>query len=217
MRRGVQLTVACLAVLVTTAGYVQADPVLFTNRAAWETAAGMPTISQDFTGVAANQNLATPFDFGAFTIQAFELDGPESGLNAGGDWALFAVESANNPETVGVTFDEAITAIGLDMFLVNASIVDREVVVTTTDGVISYFTPATTNTSEFRGIVFMTPVTELTFSSPTGGAGHRVTQIDAVTAPVPEPSSIAIFGISGVAMGFVAVRRRRRERPSAAA
>ena len=198
-----------IAVGAFVVGQVQAAPVLFTDQTAWEAAVGTPNLTEDFTGVAANHNLATPFDFGPFTLQAFEADGPESGLNAAGDFALFAVESGgDNPETVVATFDFPITAIGLEMLITNSNNVNREVVVTSSDGPISYFLPAATDTLEFRGITFMSPVTQLTFSSPTSGAGHKVFQIDAVV--VPEPATLSV--LAPLLGGLAFLRRSRSAR-----
>ncbi|WP_166831928.1 PEP-CTERM sorting domain-containing protein [Thalassoroseus pseudoceratinae] len=207
MMRAIQLAVACVAVLVTTAGQVQA---------------GLITIDFD-DGTAGNpvdafySTLGVTFSNAEFTNN-FGLAGSSGSL---GIRAIIGGFGPTPTDPIVATFDSPqsfVSITGIDVeengIRINAfdaptggNLVDFDEFFGPGAGVGTFATISTTTPSIFR----------VEFFQPQNVVGDGVLfedfsfQASDVSA-VPEPSSLALFGIGACVAGLGAARRRRREK-----
>ncbi|QDS94203.1 PEP-CTERM motif protein [Roseimaritima multifibrata] len=197
------LTIACLAMLVATTGQVQAGVITYTNKAAFQLAAGATAV-EDFTGTSGN---AIGFDNGDFSISIVNQNlgyvpvffGEELRLQ------LWRFDTVTN-----LTFADPIHAIGFDWRNTDPTNDQIELIIAS-ENFAQTFGPA--QQSGFFGIVSTNAFTVVGLSDTVGNGGALgygyVDNIEySSAAAVPEPASLAIFGIG--ALGLVVFRRRRK-------
>ena len=199
--RASQLAVACVAVLFATAGQVQADII---------------TIDFDgFTptgsfGGGVEDGIVVGGISGPVAVSGIFL-GPLSGINSlhhgSGSLAVFSLSGFTGETFTLSSFYAGSTYGGgepltLSGFL-GGSLVGTDVFSPNPPGSYLSFTP--TNLS---GVTMDTLVFDM------GAAGPGPTNIDDIVlnVNVPEPSSLALFGIGACVAGLGAARRRRREK-----
>jgi hypothetical protein len=226
MKRAIQLAVACLAVLVATAGDVNAGVIISPNQIL---SAPTATYGTNANNIINQNTLSIPFvsgvtDFDSYiasnptdkysTTSTFQfantpptqtIDMSLGGLftieslafwNLGGGFlnnvASFNLLAANNPGFVGATTLLSNQAANFNMGPFYAVLPE-----------VFAFAPTSATNVRFEilsagGVVSSTAFNEVAF--------------EAQAAAVPEPSSLAIFGIGAGVMGLVTIRRRRREK-----
>lgn len=221
--RTVQWAVACVAVLVATAGQVQAGLITFTNRAAWESAVGSFT-TERFNSITADTYFqGTSLSFPDLTLlhlgngtalvdaQPYEsnpgladIDGtPRVNLNGIGQSA-----------TVSILFNSPVSAVGFDT--VNYD-VDNDFVQAYVGSTLVGNFPPFRDQAGFLGVLETSGnlITRIDITTPfanTYNAFDNVSFGTSQISTVPEPSSIAVFGIGACVAGVGVARRRRREK-----
>ncbi|MEM1011862.1 MAG: PEP-CTERM sorting domain-containing protein [Planctomycetota bacterium] len=151
----------------------------------------------------------TFFDFGAFTADGF--NGAEFIVAAGGSFGDVNgtnfidgfVGATPSVRTVVLTFDDPISALGADFVSPGSgSGLAFEV-----GGVTALDTTPLGFGSGFAGFTSDTPFTEVTLTFGTGTSAAEVFSFDdlAFGTLIPEPTSLALFGMAGP----VGLRRRR--------
>ncbi|QDS91816.1 PEP-CTERM motif protein [Roseimaritima multifibrata] len=220
MMRTIQLAVACVTVLIATAGQVQAGVILDFAGGSTMFGAGDYTVGFTFsvTAPVAVDGLAW-WDEGGDGLNSPH----EVGLWTGGGSLLASTFVSNGstiePSTSGfgnwLITDIATLNLGLGDYVIGG------VQPNSTGGDLLRF-PATATT--ISGIVFGVPIQHfgngLTLTMPnftgtgtgtTGIIGALGPNLRLSTAAVPEPSSLALFGIGACVACVGTARRRRRE------
>lgn len=219
MMRAIQMAVACVAVLVATAGQVHASLIVNvvglsgSGQTTW-TLSGSSTVNQSGT-------IRTSSGSSNFSLDdTFEPDSPFSG-----NWLLGALHNTNVAVTGTPTIEigaesQTITHIFLDQDPTRDDFGIR------TASLLSYSPGETTSWSgAFTTNLDIDNFQIGTFKlvgSQTNGGGFLFAQPGDVeltfsqTSAVPEPSSLAVFGIGACVAGVGAARRRRREKQQGA-
>ncbi len=209
MIRAIQRAAACVAVLVATAGQVQAAIITYTDRTTWEVAVGSFATenfdSESLFNFGLGANIVGPFDFNIAGTQAF------GGVRVGTDFdnvdGTTFVKGGDNPDvSMTMAFSSPVTAFFADFANVNGSDGLNIVVDSTPFNLPTFFSGGQDGSF---GVVSSTPFSFIEFDS-----GDEAFGIDNISTPaaVPEPSALALFGIGACIAGFGAARRRRREK-----
>ncbi|MDA9856660.1 PEP-CTERM sorting domain-containing protein [Rubripirellula sp.] len=209
MMRTIQLGVACMAVLFATAGRSEAGIITFESFANAGTdydsyASPFDVDGYRFTGNGVGNDYLIhqtgSTDFAGSTALAPFRDDTHTFQRI--DGSPFSLVSFDYAETYRVFGAGSVTFTGI--FAGGGSI--NKVV--TNDGIFGF------ETATFAGFNNLSSV-----SFSFGGSDDVRFQLDNINvnvAAVPEPSSLAMFGIGAGVMGLVSIRRRRRERKQAA-
>ena len=208
-----QLVVSCMAVLVATAGQVQAAVVTYTDKTSFMAAlASSSTDNFDDldTFIYFNSPLnrtVGPYTYQATVSQGFFTVGSMSDVwfstNAQDDPMNFTI-NAGGPTAVGGYFFSTDTSGDLISDTVSVSI----------NGGLFAQSVSTNSATNFFGWVSTdgTPISSLRVSASVYATVNDLILGTGTVSAVPEPSSLAIFGIGAYVAGIGAVRRRRREK-----
>lgn len=218
MRRTIQLAVAFVAMLVATAGQVQAGLIVYGTRAAFDVA--HPGLAvEDFQDVSsisevlAGTNITPGVSFAltsgtdAYLAPAFQSGNPTQAIGV------------NNPRSAGwaMTFSVPVNAVGLDVFQNNGAgsqfgvPIDATVDVFGVSGLLGSFNATIPSGSAGFAGVFSDAelITSLTVNNVNSFDVIDNVEFGATNvSAVPEPSSLALFGIG--ALGMIGTRRRRK-------
>ena len=224
MMRGTQLTVAFVAVLIASAGHVQAAVNSFIDRSTFN-AQGSIFFNSNFDDFTSDFSYpGDPFNRGDVTYT--------SGVNlitgTGTVWSpIRNLLTYDFWSPVTGTIESVATQ--YDMFGFDIGVLARQDRITISISTnIATYTFALLDISngtqalEFRGFTTTSPGEYFTsFSLTTENGSGSLPGITDVTlgqlgAPVPEPSCLAIFGIGAGLKGLDSIRRRRREQKRAA-
>lgn len=220
MMRAIQLAVVCVAVLVATAGQVQAGIIGFSINQTWSQGAGQSDI------VSTSVSLG---DAGHFNVDP----------GFGGEYFDFNFDGSGTFSTIPVESEDYffLRSYSLNEFIGPGNFGDHT---SADDDWDTILTP-----SQTAGVWGASHDGYLGFRSDSGNFGwidysfDRTNSVSTMTlldgafesqassgifagatvgaAPIPEPSSIAIFGIGACLVGFGVSRRRKRESASMAA
>ena len=185
-------------------GTVSASPIYYTDRSAFNAAAG--SLNFESFEVAPSGPQAS-FSFSGFTVE--ETNGTNALTNvlinsAFGTYPVTNGSGAlwydDNDNSIGVfTFASPITAFGLDLTTaLNSSI--------TIGGDLSTTLNRTSNTPAFFGVIDTTPFTTITFNA-SGGPEVGFDAVSFGTTSVPEPITMLLLGVGLV--GLAATKRMR--------
>ena len=214
--------------LLVLAAPAQAALIFFDNRADFEAASGLSGIDEDFE----EANLG-PSGF-AFTSNPLDATTNDGAFSPGDIAAGLSLSSSSpaaqlvvlgdeiggpgkkiTPESLGVltivSLDPPVTAIGLDLFASSASVTLDIALFDAVGGALgsTSVTGVNQETPTFFGVISdMDTIGSLTFGVP--GFGQLIDNITFgnAVAQLPEPASLALFGLGLLGLG-VAVRRRR--------
>jgi hypothetical protein len=208
-----QLVVSCMAVLVATAGQVQAGVVTYTDKTSFMAAlASSSTDNFDDLGDFNYFNSPLNRTVGPYTYQAtvnggFFTVGSMSDVwfstNNGNKSMNFTI-NAGGPTAVGGYFFSTNT---------NGDLISDTVSVSINGGLFAQ-SVSTNSATNFFGWVSTdgTPISSLEVSASGYATVNDLILGTGTVSAVPEPSSLAIFGIGAYVAGIGAVRRRRREK-----
>jgi hypothetical protein len=198
------LALAALSLITVTSAASAAAITTYTDRGAWRLAAGGGTgdIVEDFTGVYNH----LPYDAGEFVVSE---TGDNGAIIVTAGWLDTGLDDSYGSDTITFTFDRAIKALG---FSVTPDGRDLSATISFSTNNLdtgSYYLPSSTS-EEFRGFVFSAPTYTFTIDHTAGGgfgvyAHHTIDNVEAFSTP--EPSSIALLGLSVVGL---ALSRRRQ-------
>lgn len=220
--RVIPLSVAVVAAFVVSAVESRAGVIAtYTSRSAFDAAVGTTTL-ETFNSFTVNTHVPFPgaLDIGPFTITKNDFfEGlvrvvPESSFNVDGTPNLKTNTFLNHDLTL--TFDTAITSFGADFAGFNESLALRTNILAGSDTIAAPNTGGS-NAVRFFGFQSDTAFTTLTFKGVLSD-GFGVDNVAfGSNATVPEPTSLAIFGIGACVAGIGAGRRRRHETQQEAA
>ena len=218
-----QVTIATLALACSVPAAAQ---VQFTDRAAF-TAAAAPAATATYTynfDVAGTNDFAAPFAIASSADNAgvgsyvTAAAAPETVVD-GTRFLAIRLDPQAGPGAFALSSTQSFYAFGFDINPYRDSgfsDLGEGVTFTASNGQTGTFTLPTTDTTEFRGFVFNSPITSVSFrSNGTDGGNATVFGTDnwtiysAAVAAVPEPASWALL-IGG--FGAVGAARRRRGR-----
>jgi hypothetical protein len=212
---GALALLAAAGALALGASPASASIVQYTDRAAFEAAAGLLTV-ETFNDFAPGK-LAPLRDLGAFTVSTNNTAAIASGgdINGSNDLSVNLTADANGGlGTLTFTFDTRILAFGADFFSLNNGFVQRTFA--RVDGQI--FNPLPRSPA-FLGYISTTGFSTLSFSNQLGGGNNDAFQLDnlAYSTPgsVPEPASWALM-LTGFLGAGAALRRGGRQAALAA-
>ncbi|MDF1845201.1 MAG: PEP-CTERM sorting domain-containing protein [Rubripirellula sp.] len=214
MVRAIQLAVACVAVLVASAGQVQAG-IIFSSIGGSPESGQNYTYGFDFTPV---QDITVDslgfYDFGQDGLNASHRVGiwTTSGVLLTSTTVTTANSTLSGPVFNGGQFRFTPIA-GLDLDVGTTYRFGAAI-----EGAYDTWFFGGTNISESPSLALVSTSGfyasgDFVFPSSTVGNTYAVGSFTAVptTAAVPEPSSLALFGIGACVAGLGAARRRRRE------
>lgn len=216
MMRTIQLAAACVAVLVVTAGQLQAGIITYTDQTSFMAALASSSVD-DFN------NLPTPATainsglnrtVGPYQYGVTSTNGLYSGGSAGDVW----LTNSNRTDPMSFTVNTGgPTAMGGYFFAsdITGLLTSGEIRVSINGGLFEQ-SVLTNSAANFFGWV-STDSTQISSFQVSSGSGVWPTVNDlilgqAAAATVPEPSSLALFGIGACVAGVGAARRRRREK-----
>ena len=223
IRKRLPLLIVAGATLAAQAA--DAAVVTFTNRAAWEAAAGgLPSINETFNSFV--NDTGVPVDVGPFTISSTEpetfIDAPpvDTNTNVNGTSFVFTrLDVIGGDELVTFTFDSPVFSWGADLrpFPGDAG---ETFNVALSNGATTTLTLPATSTAAFRGFISDTSFTSVTFSTTaalsldgfTDFGADNVSAHTSLVAAVPEPTSLTMFGLGAMGCAAAALRRRQRAR-----
>jgi len=230
MIRAVQLAVVCVGLTVGVAGQVQAGVITYTNASTFSTAAGSLTL-EDFNSSSLERFVfGTAYQFNGFTITASadpRGTGPGAGIanttasDIDGTQRLvwgrtFGPNQGGWGPQILFTFDTAVTAFGFDWNDRDTTDGYELVVLGNSIGSAASAVPyPRVSGSGFFGLVNDTPFSSVLLRQVQRGGFVEDMSMDNVrfsTAAVPEPATLAVFGIGACIAGFGAARRRRSEK-----
>ena len=233
--RAVQLTVVCVGLTVGAVGQVHGGVITYTTAPAFATAAGPLSLENFNSSPLGRFNFGTAYQFNGFTITASPNPfgtGPGAGIantiksNIDGTPRLVWGQDTFGPNLQGwgpqilFTFDTAVTAFGFDWRDTDVSDGYELVVLgNSIGGSISAVPYPRTSGTGFFGFVSDTPFSSVLLRQVQRGGVLEDMSMDNVrfsAAAVPEPASLAVFGIGACIAGFGAARRRRSEEHQAA-
>lgn len=213
---------AIAAVMVATAGQLQAGIIVFTDRTAWEAAVAGTIATEDFNGVA-NQILSS----GTTTLGTFDvtLNANDAGNlnNVSGGVLNFRVSNWVGGDPVTSFIDIApvssslLSAFGAD-FVSTTTGAKLKVTLMLNGSTVVFSDHLSGVGTGFLGVVDdMTPFSSLRFEavSPASDNSAEVFSLDNLSTSVatvaPEPTSLALAGFAGIGMAAGAWRRRRQQ------
>jgi hypothetical protein len=249
MMRAIQLAVACVAVLIATAGQVQAGLILYYN----DLSVGTDRMSEALVGLSGTHTTTTATSLSDFTTRIatgdyelgifFQQNSGGSGYDAafaalathisqGGlaiatDWTRIAMHSTafQTGFTGGVNqasftvLDPALgTGLTNPVTLTNPGWGVFSTDMSASGTVAAQFSNSTGAVVEGNGgRTIWNGFTNDSFTNGSDGVQLYTNEINSVfasqaPAAVPEPSSLALFGIGACVAGLGAARRRRREK-----
>jgi hypothetical protein len=202
-----------MAVLVATAGQVQAAVVTYTDKTSFMAALASSStdnfddLSPGFVSAPLIRNVG-PYTYQATAINGLYTAGSNSDVwlstNAGIDSLNFTI-NAGGPTAIGGYF------FSTDIF---GDVISDTVSVSINGGLFAQ-SVSTNSATNFFGWVSTdgTQISSLSVSvSSSWSTVNDLILGTATVSAVPEPSSLAIFGIGAYVAGIGAVRRRRREK-----
>lgn len=226
MIRMIQLVVVCVSVLVASAGQVYAGFVTYTDKTLFMAALASSSTDNFNDLPLGDQRSPITRIVGSYTYQA-TASGGFFNIGTGSDVWL-----SNKNVSVPINFTISgggPTAIGGFFFATNAlSLVISDTVSASINGGLFVQSVSTNSATNFFGWVSTdgTQISSLSVSSSgfTSGSSRYPTANDLIfgqanvsdVSAVPEPTSLALFGIGAVVAGVGAARRRRRDRKQAA-
>jgi len=213
MMRAIQLAVACVAMLVATAGQVQAGIITYTDRTSFE------------ANIAINQLIDFESLTGAQPDPLVIGDASFVPTGGGGLWATTGYDAptvylaAQNDGAIRIDIAPGTNAVGTDIGSLFGPTAGFLYDLEDSSGTVASgsFTAADNNSTFLGWTSDMGDLLRLTISAPTNSfATTSFEAIDNFTLGtaniVPEPSSLALFGIGACVTGVAAARRRRREK-----
>lgn len=216
MMRAIQLALVCFTAFVAMATHAHGGIITYTDRTAFEAAAGTLT---NFNFNSSPVGTFNSSDFGDFTASKTDAE-LTIGVAAGGAFTnvngsnhlFFTADFTQSPLTL--TFDTAISAFGFDWRTTDSTSDGLDLVI---DGILYTISPASP-ASGFFGIIDDAgtfSVVELQDDVDGGGFNEGV-GFDNLSfgqaAPVPEPASIAVFSIAACITAAGAARKRHFEK-----
>ena len=216
MRRTIQLTVACVAVLLTFTIHVQevdALTITYSSRAVFDVAVGATTL-EDFNSFGAEIPFHTiPLDVGDFTLSMTGAPSTDAIRNKidlpppafpefDVDGTVIANVLTFFGDSLFFTFDTPITAFGADFGALNDVILRTNVVVSG-----DVLTPAVTagNQVRFFGVTSDTPFTTVEFRA-VANDGYGIDNV----SYIPEPSTLTLAALALLGLlGLLAHCHRR--------
>lgn len=210
MKLRVFFALAAAALCSLGAGVAEAGPIFFGNRAAFDAATGTLTEERFETPFAA----ANEVQFNGFKIKVGTAGVLSTTIGSLVSEGLRAVtdQTASN-RTFTITFDTATTAFGVDISDWGDLGTPHSLTATSDTGsfvnyVIDSVPPSNNNGNvQFWGVVDTAGFNSIVID--TGLGSDRIGLDFAVHQPVPEPTTLAIFGLG--ALGLTGVRRRRKK------
>lgn len=208
----------------------RASIATFTDRTAWQTAAGgAPGINVNFEGfVMADTPVGAGFDIGPFSItgtlpEDAYLDVPPLTANVNGTTDLLVALSP--VESVTFTFDAPVFSFGADVRPVVldiggfiASDVGETFNVTANNGMSTTLTLPVTDVTGFRGFISDTAFTAVTFSTTAAlsvdgttffGLDNVAAHAAAADGAVPEATTLAVWSVL-TGLGICVAKRQAR-------
>ncbi len=198
----------------------------FNSRAAWETAAGTPDFFEDFSGPGNLLPVSPPFVTGSLTIEGISRPTtafpslvrssiPAESVDGTQHLLVRIGTTQSHDASLILTFDRPITAIGFDLnpnpgTIHNPAGNNPNVIDFTTSAGGGSFNLPTTDVTEFRGFTFDMPFTSFTMTSNSFFPTWGLDNLAAVSSPVPEPSSIAVWSLLALVVGGTGWYRRKR-------
>ncbi len=210
-----QLVVSCLAVLVATAGQVQAGVITYTDKTSFMAALASSSMD-NFDNLPAGF-FAGPHNrtVGAYTYQATAVNGFYRVGSGSDSW--LSTNIATDPIEFTINAGGP-TAIGGFFFATNLSgaLTNSTVSVSINGGLFGQ-SVSTNSATNFFGWVSTdgTQISSLRVSTTDANTYPTVNDLilgQANFSAVPEPTSLAMFGIGASVAGITAARRRRREK-----
>ncbi len=199
----------------------------FTDRATWEAAAGTPDFFEDFSGPGSFLPVSPPFVIGSLTIEGVSKPTtltpslvrsslPAESVDGTKHLLLRMGAIQFNDASLILTFERPITAIGFDLnpnpnTIHNPAGNNPNVIDFTTSAGGGSFNLPTTDVTEFRGFTFDMPFTSFTVSSNSFQPVWGLDNLAAVSSPVPEPSSVAVWSLLALVVGGCGWHRRKRQ------
>lgn len=208
-----QLVVSCMAVLVATAGQVQAAVVTYTDKTSFMAAlASSSTDNFDDLGNFTPFNSPLNRTVGPYTYQATVSQGFYTVGSMSDVW--FSTNAQDDPMNFTINAGGP-TAVGGYFFSTNpgGDSISDTVSVSINGGLFAQ-SVSTNSATNFFGWVSTdgTPISSLRVSASVYATVNDLILGTGTVSAVPEPSSLAIFGIGAYVAGIGAVRRRRREK-----
>ncbi len=213
MMRAIQLAVACVAVLVATAGRSEAGIITFEAYAQAGAGADLYASPFDVDGYRFTGNLVVN-DYIIFQTGSVHFSGSTALLPFSNethtfrriDGAAFSLNSFDYSEPQLAPLSPARTVTFTGNFVGGGTIIQA----VTSDGVIGSQNAVFTGFSNLSSVVF-----EYETGSDSGFQLDNI-NVTSAAAAIPDPSTIVMFGIGAGVMGLVSIRRRRREQKQAA-
>ncbi len=210
MMRAIQLAVACVAVLIATAGQLHAGLIVEFSELGGDTTMGYSG-SLDFTGLAFSTASVGP-STGVSIYSSSESDEDGSGVLWNTDIAVREYPSpwSSSPDfTAGPDFQDVGTPTFTQQFVLFSDLV----LLDPNDFVGDVWSGSGVSTFSGVPLASLVNVDTPVVWTLDNSAADTVTWQKASTAAVPEPSSIAMFGIGAV--GLFGYSRRRRQTSAA--
>jgi hypothetical protein len=190
-------------------GEVSADFVVFTDRTAWESAAGgSPDITDDYNDLTADVYLSTNPDRGAYTPSSnyatgSRLDDYPSSIYAennvdGTDFLLAFIRDDDFYEYITFTFDSPVISWGADID--PGAYTSRQIDFNTNGGDTGYYTTPSADNAEFRGFVATNPFTSVDFSVASGFTAQGLDNFGAHS--IPEPTTLCLLASGALILGI---------------